>query len=448
MTGPQGYRVDDDRAGGPRRLARRTARCGQVAALSRWARRSACREAFRERALALDPRSPAARVDAKWLLTEALINQNQIEAAGRLGGEVVADAAAIGRRDLQGRALLAVGIAQWIGPQAAGAEAALRTLGEARRLLKEVGDFAYLFEVVFETAFGDWADGRLNGAIAQWHEAAAIARSIPDAAREARATLMIARCHTLRGEADLAIEHLEVGDQLARRSGSRRALLEAAFLRAAWVTASRSPPEAIEALEGLLSAIEEVGDLALLESVVSHLAELRHLSGDLDAARQAVERALEISRIAEHGGRIPEVEATLANILLDMGRVDEAAGHAQRAVETAAEWDPHARATALAAQGRVLAQHGRLEEGERSLRDAVAIMSATEYRGQDYEVTTPLACFLLATGRTDEGERWLQHSVDSARRRAGSATGEHSPLVRHVLRAAEAARARAVAREA
>jgi tetratricopeptide (TPR) repeat protein len=400
-------------------------------------------ERFGRRVLGLEPRDENQRLEAKWLVTDALLTEFQVDAAGQLGAELADEAAAHGRPDLRGRALLARATAEWLGPNAAGADVALRTLAEARRLLEQAGDLTYLFEAVFTIGFGAWADGRLDAAIAQWGQAVPIARSIPDAARQARVTLQIARCHALRGRLDLAIEHLDAGEELARRAGSRRMSLDAAGLRAYWVIAVRSLSEAVDALEALLPDIEEVGDLEARGMWHSRLADLHLMAGDLGRARAAAERALEISTASGHGGRIPEDEAVLAQILLDLGEIEEARPHADRALATAMEWDAHARASALAARGRVIAEQGQLDEAEPLLREAVSILEATEYRAQFHEVMTPLACFLLATGRSEEGEAWLARALESARRRGEIEPGEGSPLTSFIERAAAGARARA-----
>jgi len=398
-------------------------------------------ERFARRALALEPRDATARVEAKWLLTDALINQNRIDATGPLGREVADEAARLGRRDLEGRGLMAVAGAMWIGPDAVGTEEALRVLGESKRLLEQADDREYLFEATFMEGFGDWAEGRLDAAADRWNEAVRIARSIPDGGREARVLYQVACCRAFAGRLDEAIPLIDASEDLARAAGSRRTLLAAARVRAVWLVAARSTSDALRSLEALLPALEETGDQEALEAAISNIAKQYHLAGDLESARAACERALEISRATAHSGRIPEVEATLADIVLDMGDLPSAEAHAQSAVETAGPWDATAVARASAALGRVRGAQGRQEEAERLLREAVKVMQSTEYRAFYHDVMAPLAWLLLETGRAAEGEAWLDRALASAR-----SWGEDSALVRSIERHAADARARATQR--
>jgi hypothetical protein len=142
-----------------------------------------------------------------------------------------------------------------------------------------------------------------------------------------------------------------------------------------------------------------------------------------------------------HGGRIPEVEAALAEDLVELGEVDLAEVHALQAIETAMEWDVTARAHALSALGQVRLRQQRTDEAEDLLRRSVALIEPTEYRAIHHELMTPLACLLLETGRTAEGEKWLDLARASAR-----TWGEGSAVVRRLEREARDARVRAAAR--
>ena len=236
-------------------------------------------------------------------------------------------------------------------------------LAEARRLLTEANDLPHLVEVIHTIGFGDWAKGRLNDAIAVWEDAVAIARSIPDPAREARLQLQIARAHALAGRLPIGHRTAPARRGSRRAVGDRRTRLDSARCRVAWIVASTSASEAAAAFASLIPEIEEMGDHELLEALISQMGEQLYRAGDVAGARAAMERALEISEAAGHAGRIPEVAADLAEVLVEIGDVDGAERHAVRAVETAGDWDVTARAVCPCCAGNGPCGTGQARRG-------------------------------------------------------------------------------------
>ena len=414
-----------------------------VAALSRCVTLSLARhdlrvaERFARRALALDPPDPESALEVRSLLAEVLVNSGELEESGLLGRQIADEAAALGRKDLQGRGLFAASGYEWLAPTGRGEGVALEMLADARRLLEEAGDLPHLVEVVHTVGFGDWAKGKLNDAIDGWEEAAAIAQSIPDPARDARLQLQIARAHALAGRLPLAIERLEAVETINAKLGDRRTRIDTARSRAVWILAPRSASAAAAALAALVPEIEETGDNDTLEAVLSQMGNQQARAGDLTGARASLERALQLSETATHTGRIPENAADLADLLVELGEIDVAERHAARAIETAGEWDVTARARSLTAMGRVRRAQGRIEEGEALVRQAVAVIGDTEYVSLHHEVMGDLAILLLETGRTEEGELWAERALASAR-----LAGEESPTARIIERELNEARAR------
>jgi predicted ATPase/class 3 adenylate cyclase len=393
-------------------------------------------ERFARRALAVGPPEPVARLEAQWSLAEALLTSGRYAQSGALGTEIAREASALGRTDLEGRGLLAAGNAAWITPTGLGEAAGLEMLARARRLLEDAGDLTHLFEVIHSVGFGAWADGRLDDAIAGWEEALPIARSIPDAGREARIQLQIARAHALAGRLSAAIERLRAAERVSSEAGDRRTRLETARSRAVWITAPESAEAAVAALSARLPEVEETGDNELLETFHSQIGAEQYRAGDLEGSRSSVERALEISEASGHTGRIPEDAADLAVLLVELGDVAEAERHARHAIESAADWDVSARAHSLVAMGEVRRAQGRFDEAEALMREGVSIFAVTEYVGTHHQLMTPLACLLLETGRTEEGESWAERAVASAR-----TWGEDAPVARIVERRIAEARA-------
>ncbi len=141
------------------------------------------------------------------------------------------------------------------------------------------------------------------------------------------------------------------------------------------VQAGRAAP-AIPRLEAILE--REPGMVEAWEQ----LAKARHLQGERETALAAYQRALELS------GGAPHVALPAAALLLDMGRLEEARGHAEMALPAQpAAWD-------------VLAQ---IDLKERNLEEAEAHLGkALAARGPRIEPLVTLAQLRLAQGRFEE----------------------------------------------
>src|SRR5439155_1223144 len=134
---------------------------------------------------------------------------------------VAAAARAIGRKDLEGSALLSQGRAMWIGDPEGGAEKGLARLTEAHALLQGTGDLAHLQEAAFQLGYGGWWFGKLEEAWPRWAEARALSRQLGDPGLEARALVMLAgiRYHMGRIAEALAMRREAVA--LSETGGSR-----------------------------------------------------------------------------------------------------------------------------------------------------------------------------------------------------------------------------------
>jgi class 3 adenylate cyclase/tetratricopeptide (TPR) repeat protein len=382
-------------------------------------------QGFAERALALDPEAGMARLELRALVVDALRMTDQFRAAAELGAAVEQEAAAIGRRDIEGRAILAQAGNIWLGLDSRDAPAAWHQLGRARDLLSEAGDDFYLNHTLELLGFRGWWLGDFDDAYTVWSEEREIARTNGWTSREADAVLRLSMIAGNWGELDRRRELLDEAARLAERGTSL--LTRAKVKRARGGLFARGGPvdEGERLLLEVLPELDELGDTSERETAYSYLGEIELWRDRPSQALDYFSRAREL--VAEHAGRLPEAERHMAQALLALGEVEEAERLAEHAVEVTGKDDWATVASTRAVLGLVREAQGRVEQAEGLLRDACAIAGGTDFNPWEDELS--LAEFLLRTGRLDEGREWL------VRARANAARyGEESPVVAFVER--------------
>jgi class 3 adenylate cyclase/tetratricopeptide (TPR) repeat protein len=406
-------------AGGTKALARDDAR----AALG-----------FAERALALDPEPGEQRLELEWLQLESLRQLGDWRRAGELAGAVERQAKALGRRDIEGRAIIIKAGDIWIALESADSAAALIELERARELLAAAGDDWYLIDVLEFIGYGGWWLGDLGRAEELWSQQREVARSNGWPSREAEAVALLARIPGQRGDVGRSRQLLSEAIKLAERGPSRLTRARVGRSLGSFVAQTEPGSEAEDLLRSAAHVLEEFGDRE------NHYVALIHL-GDIDGRRDrwaealaAYERSLE--QVLEHVGYRPEAQRRIARALLQLGNVTEAAGVAEEAVAVTGKDDWATIASTRMVLGQVREAQGRTDEAEKLLREAIDVMGRTEF--SPFEEQLALAEFLLRNGRTAEGHEWLAQTRASAER-----FGPRSPLIEYVerraARAAEAA---------
>ena len=106
------------------------------------------------------------------------------------------------------------------------------------------------------------------------------------------------------------------------------------------------------------------------------------------------------------------VAGNLADLYVDLNRIDEADRFANAALSGSSEDDVEARAQGLAVIGRVHAARGDFEAAERAGREAVKLAEQTDYLHRRGAVTEHLAAVLSAAGKHDEASQALRRAID------------------------------------
>lgn len=421
-----------------------------MSALSASARKALARhdfratEGFAERALALDPPDEATTAELEAVLVESLLTRGELGKARRVADRLDPRAARLGRHDLRGQAMLAIGMDGWIGPgRTAGAEDAVRILKEARAELELSDDRAHLFDVEYNLGWEGWWYGDLELGMRRWEQAAALAHEIGDAGREATALLRVVGAAFIVGDSERANATL---DRVRAVAAGTSRLVQARV----WTEESRrlylrgiDPVEGIRLLERALEVFTEAGAHDEAESALDGLGSSALLEDDPQRAIGLFERQVAILEEISHGGRLPEAYRGLADASLAAGNVDAAEAHALRAREIVEPDDWATIASTATTLGQVRAAQGRDEEAEALLREGVEVIDRTQFRLAAVDKYRALAEFLLARGR-DEGEQWYQEARDVAE----AILGAISPVLAQIERVSAAAREAGAVRSA
>ena len=132
------------------------------------------------------------------------------------------------------------------------------------------------------------------------------------------------------------------------------------------------------------------------------LAYIETRAGDHAAAEAALRTGiLELNELGDRSF-YPTLLTELAHILVERGSDDEAAAVCATAREAAASVDLATLASVEGLEGLLLARRGELEEGERKARNAVELLSESDFYASVSDAKLLLARTLLVCGRPDE----------------------------------------------
>ncbi len=184
--------------------------------------------------------------------------------------------------------------------------------------------------------------------------------------------------------------------------------------------------EARELAARASSVLEELGRPIELYTLAFWTAPLELLAGDPVAAEREAATACDGLEAAGETGFLSTMAAMLAEALYAQGRLDEAEAAVRRSREAATSDDFNAQAMWRAAQAKILARRGELEEGERLAREAIEIIDRSDELSHQGDFRVGLAEVLQLAGRTDESipvlEQALEHYEQKQNRVAADST--------------------------
>ncbi len=327
---------------------------------------------------------------AAWRMSDFPTVSNEME-------DVLLGAREAGNSDMEARALTALAEVTLLREADVGRA---EQLAEKALEVSESDDSRIDAVMVLETA--SWWRGRLGEAEAYAEEELEIARRLGRDDLESNALLDLAGIYIARREGDRAEPLIAQAMELAEESGSLKALAHA-FTESADLHAFRGrQDEALADYKRARDLSAEVGSATSLAKSIMRIGRLVARRGDIAEAERLFRESIRILQPTEDRGTLCEVQRSLAEILLEQGKIDAAEVYALKAVETTGPQDVSSQATTRKTLALVRAAQGRDDEAEVLFREAIDILERSEYTRFLSEPLKAMIQFLEARGRVED----------------------------------------------
>jgi tetratricopeptide (TPR) repeat protein len=179
--------------------------------------------------------------------------------------------------------------------------------------------------------------------------------------------------------------------------------------------------EGRELLEEARAIFTELGDSEALMALAFSTGPLEVRAGDHVAAEREYRHALELSqRMGDHG-RMSNLASGLADVLLDEGRVDEAAEVLEVARSSAIKDDASAQGTWRMAAARLSMHRGETVEAVRLARESITMMESLQELLTLPDLLIRQAEVFRSANLDREARAALERAVDLSRLKGASA---------------------------
>jgi tetratricopeptide (TPR) repeat protein len=166
-----------------------------------------------------------------------------------------------------------------------------------------------------------------------------------------------------------------------------------------------------ELLHFACRTLEDLGYITENSSLTHYEGFVEILAGDLARAEQRLEFGLR--RLEEMGEKafVSSLAVLLAEVLLRLGRQEEAKRFVDRSKETAAPDDLEAQITWRTVQAKALATAGRLDDAEALARRAVSLAAETDWSTHHAAACVALGEVLHQRGRPHEAKTAIREGL-------------------------------------
>ena len=338
-------------------------------ALTHAGRRALSREAFRSaRKLLLRASELAPTLERRYFAGRAAWRLGDMTAVIVEMEDVAAVAASHGERRLQGRALTA--LAEAVLNQRADAVAARELAEQAIEVLADEPPDIRFEAFRAATAVATWlSDG---ASFERWAKLALEAsREAGRKDQEAAITMSLAQAYILRLELDEAEPLVERVAELAAESGSVVGRADALLVRGGFDNWRGNEADAEVAYSAARDLYREIGNTAAEAGATMMIGRLAMVQGDLPRAEKLLADAVRTMKGLNDRSKLCEAQRSLAEVYVQLGRLEEAERFALEARESVGPEDRVSISTTKASLAAVRAAQGRDDEAERLLREAV-----------------------------------------------------------------------------
>jgi tetratricopeptide (TPR) repeat protein len=222
---------------------------------------------------------------------------------------------------------------------------------------------------------------------------------------ESEAAQKLASSYMVRLQFDEAEEFALRACRLAEESGSISARAQAVFSHGQLLSLRGETEEAERLLEEARGLFEEAGSVWPLARALNSLAWIAQGRDEAARAERLFRESIRILKPLEDRGALCESQRGLAQLLVKLGRIDEAERVALEARKTVGPHDQVSRATTRLALAQVRMAQGRDDEADELARDALEIFEATDFLAPRLEALRRVALYLRERGRDDEAVR-------------------------------------------
>ena len=372
-----------------------------AAVLETAARRAHSREAYRTsrnlflRAAELEP-----TLRRRYFGAKAALKLGDFPAVWAEMQDVRDAARADGDKKVLGKALTA--LAEVTLNQRADVQAATELVEQALVVLQSESDPPALFEALMTRAkAASWvADAASVEHYSQ--EALAVAKSADRKDFETAVTQSLASGYLVQLELEKAEPLVERALELAEESGSIYARAGALQTRAHLDRLHNRLDDAEAGLQTVYELLSDIGSASELTFAQIQLGWIAMRRADWTRAERYFREAIRILKPLGDRAHLCEAQRSLAEVLVEQDRIDEAERVALEARETVGREDRISVATTTMALGIVRAAQGRDDEAEQLLREARDALARSYYRAAELDALGALARFLRSRGRKDE----------------------------------------------
>jgi class 3 adenylate cyclase/tetratricopeptide (TPR) repeat protein len=233
-----------------------------------------------------------------------------------------------------------------------------------------------------------------------------VARALGRPDLEATATEELATAAVVRLDLDTGAQLVDQAIELADESGNTVVRAWALLTRARIELLRDRPAEAEEAAQEARELFAQAGVAWSLGRTFNALGWTAVRRGDLLGAERHFREAVRLLKGIEDRGTLCESQRGLAELLVKLGRLEEAEQLALESRTTVGPHDMTSRATTRMALGIVRAAQERDAEAEELLREALEILEPTDLALTRVVVLQALVDFLRARSREDEAEAY------------------------------------------
>jgi tetratricopeptide (TPR) repeat protein len=272
---------------------------------------------------------------------------------------------------------------------------------------------------ILETAA--WWRGSLREAEAHAEAQLEIARRLERSDLESDALLQLAGIYTARREGERAEPLIERALELADASGSLTAKARAYNTLAELHSFRGRHEEALAEYARARDLFAEVGSAAHVARTMLNSGRLIAKRGEVAEAERLYRESIRILQPLEDRGTLCEVQRSLAEILLEQGKVDAAEAYALKAIDTVGPQDVSSQSTTHKTLAMVRAAQGRDDEAEALFRESIEILERSEYTRFLSEPLKAIIQFLEERGRLEDV---IGYEERLAELRAGAAPEE------------------------